>query len=767
MREARLARHGSDATLELFQGLPSLSDEDLDDLDDAPNAEREETEERVVDSASASRTIAELEVEIGVLLHLEELAFQVRCRSTDRKWEELASLLQTGEMFDAEGHRRKLVVFTEHRDTLNYLTERIRTLLGRDEAVVTIHGGLSREERAHAQEAFTQDKQTQVLVATDAAGEGINLQRAHLMVNYDLPWNPNRIEQRFGRIHRIGQTEVCHLWNLVASETREGEVLHTLFKKLEDEREALGGQVFDVLGKVQFENRPLRDLMIEAIRYGDRPDVRAKLTRVVDQAMDRQHLQALLEERALASEVMDVVRVRQIREEMERAIARRLQPHFVASFFLEAFKRLGGRCYEREPHRYEITHVPITIRNRSVFRSSRTPILQRYERIVFEKERILVPSKPQATLICPGHPLLDATIDLLLEQHRDLLSQGTILVDPTDMGQAARVLFYLEHTIQDASTDVTGKRHVVSRQLQFLEIDAQGTISSAGYAPFLNYRPLQEDESALVPHLHGAPWLTGNLEEQARTYAIEQLVPRHLSEVRTRREEQINKTYRAVNDRLTKEISYWDNRAVHLKEQESAGKINARLNSQIARQRAEDLLARLERRLNELDAERKLSALPPIVVGGVLIVPQGLLNALNGENGSASVAQFAAETRRIEQAAMAAVMRIEQQLGYIPCDVSTHKCGYDIESRIPGTGKLRFIEVKGRIKGAETITVTKNEILTAMNKPDDFILAIVEVDGDDTTAHYIPRPFQREPDFGATSVNYELKKLLPRGVIPV
>src|SRR5258708_38007900 len=132
-------------------------------------------------------------------------------------------------------------------------------------------------------------------MVSDAAGQRFNLQRAPLMVNYDLPWNPNRLEQRFGRIHRIGQTEVCHLWNLVAAQTREGEVFHTLLKKLEEEREALGGQVFDVLGKVLFDNRPLRDLIVEAIRYGDRADVRAKLTHVSDKALDRQHLHALLE----------------------------------------------------------------------------------------------------------------------------------------------------------------------------------------------------------------------------------------------------------------------------------------------------------------------------------------------------------------------------------------------------------------------------------------------------------------------------------------
>ena len=167
--------------------------------------------------------------------------------------------------------RQKLVIFTEHRDTLNYLENRIATLLGRRDAVLMIHGGLGREERIKAQEAFKFDPNVQVLLATDAAGEGINLQLAHLMVNYNLPWNPNRLEQRFGRIHHIGQTEVCHLWNLVAEETREGDVYWRLLEKLEQARQVLGGQVFEVLGKIQFEGKALRDLLIQAIRYGDLP----------------------------------------------------------------------------------------------------------------------------------------------------------------------------------------------------------------------------------------------------------------------------------------------------------------------------------------------------------------------------------------------------------------------------------------------------------------------------------------------------------------
>jgi len=745
----------------LFSDLPFLSDDDLEALEDAPDAEVEETEERVVDQATAARTMVELQTEIDLLARLELLAWQVRRSGTDRKWEELASLLhQHDTMFDAHGQRHKLVIFTEHRDTLNYLAERIRTLLGRTQAVVTIHGGLSREERLKAQDAFTQDKETLVLVATDAAGEGINLQRAHLMVNYDLPWNPNRIEQRFGRIHRIGQTEVCHLWNLVASETREGEVFQTLLNKLEEEREALGGRVFDVLGKVQFENRPLRDLMIEAIRYGDRPEVRARLTSVVADALDREHLQALLEERALAHEVMDQVRVRQIREEMERAEARRLQPHFIAAFFFEAFRRLGGRWYEREPQRYEITHVPAVLRHRSP-PHSRASILPRYERVVFEQERVRLPGKPQAELLSPGHPLLDMLIALVLEQHRDLLKQGAVLVDETDRGQKPRVVCYLEHTIQDASLDEYGQRRVVSRQMQFIEIDAHGTIRDAGHAPFLDYRPLRAEEQSLLPHLRAIPWLTGDLEAQARSYAIMQVVPPHLDEVRARREAQINKTEVAVNERLTKEISYWDNRAAQLQEQEAAGKSNARLNSQIARQRADELHARLTRRLAELQEERKLSPLPPVVIGGLLVVPQGWIDKWRGNIDP--MQPFADETQYIEQRAMQAVMQRERSLGYEPRDVSAAHCGYDIESRVPATGQLRFIEVKGRVKGAESVIVTKNEILTALNMPDAFILAIVEVDGEQTTIHYLTRPFQHKPDFAATSVVYDLHHLLSKG----
>ena len=203
--------------------------EDIDD-DDLPPNEQEQMEEQVVDHASAAATIAELEAEIRTLKRLEKMANDVRVSGIDRKWDELSHLLQDNDaMFGKGGQREKLIIFTEHKDTLNYLTEKIRSLLGNAESVVTIYGGMLRDDRRKVEERFKQDVEVRILIATDAAGEGINLQRAHLMINYDLPWNPNRLEQRFGRIHRIGQTEVCHLWNLVANETREGFVFQRLF----------------------------------------------------------------------------------------------------------------------------------------------------------------------------------------------------------------------------------------------------------------------------------------------------------------------------------------------------------------------------------------------------------------------------------------------------------------------------------------------------------------------------------------------------------
>src|ERR1700676_1649873 len=327
LREEKLMRQTGSAPLHHSPVLPAY---DPDDIDEVPGNEAEEAEEQIVDHATAAATLAELEAEIVILRDLEERALRLKLSGQDAKWRELESILDEPLMLDSTtGLRRKVIIFTEPKDTLEYLQQKITARVGEAAAVVVIHGGIAREARRAAIAAFNSDPIVRVMIANDAAGEGVNLQRgAHLMINYDLPWNPNRLEQRFGRIHRIGQTEVCHLWNLCAANTREGEVYVRLLEKLEEARAALGGKVYDVLGEL-FEGHALRDLLVDAIRYGDRPETKAELFRKVDGVVDVEAIEKLVAERKLTSEGMDPHAVGEIREQMERAQARRLQPHFI------------------------------------------------------------------------------------------------------------------------------------------------------------------------------------------------------------------------------------------------------------------------------------------------------------------------------------------------------------------------------------------------------------------------------------------------------
>ena len=514
LREERLVLRGRQAAPETLTPEtllpPALADLPEDD-DDLSAEEQETLEETLVDEASAARTIADLEAEIAILRVLEVQAKAVVASGQDRKWDELSRILQNDPaMRDAGGRMRKIIIFSEHRDTLNYLHHRIAGVLGSYDAIVTIHGGTHRDERRRLQAEFWSNPDVRVLVATDAAGEGVNLQVANLMVNYDLPWNPNRLEQRFGRIHRINQQEVCHLWNLVAKETREGEVYHRLLKKLEVESDALNGRVFDILGEV-FEEKSLKDLLLEAIRYGDRPEVRARLTQRVEHALDYDNFRAILDRNALAQETMSAERLYAVKEEMEKAAARRLQPYFVRTFFMQAFEALGGTIYPREAGRYEITHVPAAIRERDRLITGRNrrdlaPVLRRYDRVCFTKEAVRPLDKPgigYAVMLHPGHPLLLAVTDILLEQHRNLLRQGTILVDPADEGEEPHLLFMLTHEVK------AGSGQVLSKRLQFVDVGPDGRSTFGGWAPHLDLEPLRPADRALLGESIGGALAAG------------------------------------------------------------------------------------------------------------------------------------------------------------------------------------------------------------------------------------------------------------------
>lgn len=765
-REITAGPYGEDGGLRTrLDLLLGRAADDIDDrLDDLDGEELEALEEDVVDAATAARTLAELDIEIRVLADLEELARRVRQSETDRKWSELRNLLEDNELFrDGHGNLRKIIIFTEHKDTLNYLVDKIRALLGRDDAVVAIHGGVRREERRKTQQLFTQDKNVQVLVATDAAGEGLNLQRAHLMVNYDLPWNPNRIEQRFGRIHRIGQDQVCHLWNLVAANTREGEVFVRLLEKIDEQREAYSGKVFDVLGEA-FEDQPLRMLLIDAIRYGDQPEVKARLHTVIDATVGK-GLSTLIEDRALHREVLAAAEVDQIRRRIQEAQARRLQPHFVEAFFLTAFGQLGGRISVRETSRYEISNVPQLIRDRDRQIGWGAPVLARYERVTFDRAHRYREGQPRADLLAPGHPLLDAVLDLTIEQRRETLKQGAVLVDRDDHGETPRMLVALTQAI----TDGHDPARTVSKRFEFVELMPDGSTRAAGPAPYLDYEPLRAAEQATAESALDQPWLADGIEDVATAWAIEHALGPHMHEVERRVLPAVARTRTQVRQRLTAEINRWDARHADLLDQRAAGRELKKNTPEIAYRRARDLERRLQRREAELDADARLTALPPIVAGGALVLPQGLLDRLAGRR-SEPAATYARETARIERRAVEAVLAAERRIGRDPEEMPHNHPGYDIRS-VAADRRVVRIEVKGRIAGADDFVITRNEVLTAKNLGGDYRLALVEVSADGPLAdrvRYLTCPFDgtNTDDFRITRFTLNWSRTWQQGGAP-
>ena len=702
----------------------TLDFETYDDFDEELSAtEREDLEDRleeVIDLATAARTVEELELEISVLKELVSLARKVRHLGIDKKWTELSSLLQDNLLRGGEdGKIHKIIIFTEHKDTLRYLSEKIRSLIGREEAVVEIHGGKKRPERKLAQERFSEDPHVSVLVATDAAGEGLNLQRAHLMVNYDLPWNPNRIEQRFGRIHRIGQTEVCRLWNLVASNTREGEVFARLLQKIEQQGRAYNGNLFHVLGEGDaFQDKPLRTLLIEAIRYGNDPVVKDRLNQIIDDSVTI-GLAELMEERALHPEMFAKLDVEGLRALMEEAQERRLQPGFIRNFFVVAFERLGGKLKPRESESFEISRVPRRIRERALLTVRRAPVVENYERVTFKRELRAVEGKPSATLLAPGHPLLDAVIDLTIEDLGGSLAQGTIFIDRTDKQKdAPSTVFAVEQKLVNSLVPPM----TVSRHFDFIEVDSHSEGSLSNTAPYLDFEAPGPQELAAVQEIIASMPVSASDDNAARRWAVELGMDATLKRQREMVEQRVEKTRVQVTERLNKEINHWDtehNRLLYSEDEGKSGSISA----STAYERARALEARRNRRLQELEREEALVPLPPVVRGAAIVIPSSLLTPAGEE---AEAALFAKNRKEVERRAVDLVLSREREMGHVPQEMAQNNRGFDIKSR-RSTGEIVYIEVKGRIQGSDTFTITSSEVSFAQTQGSAHRLALVSV----------------------------------------
>lgn len=757
--------------LDSSQNTMNVGDlDDFDDLwDEADENQQGQLEldiDRIVDSTTSARTIEELDAEIGMLDDLVAEAREVRGCGHDAKWIQLSDILQE-HVLDAGTAElpHKMIIFTEHRDTLEYLRRRIETLLGQPECVAVIHGGMSRDERRNIQERFVNEPQTRILVATDAAGEGLNLQRADLMVNYDLPWNPNRIEQRFGRIHRIGQKRVCYLWNLVAKNTREGEVYGKLLGKIQTMDKAYEGRLFNVLGDGKaFNGESLKTLMLQAIRYGDDPSVQARLDQVIDSGVS-QGLDELLRERSAHPERYTSLDVEEVRRLMERTRERKLQPGYISAFFLPAFTRLHGTIRQREKGRWEITHVPAVVRNKAIERNRRKPLAESYERVTFIPELTHIGNgKPDATLIAPGTPLLDAVTELVTERYGAMLDCGTVFVDRTDsQPQASILMMAVEQSITN------DRNETVSRHFDYMQLADHSDPGFSPAPPYLDYDAPALDECSVIDTMLQDPWLREDHTALMQQYVYRQGTKPRLEELQARIDSENEHVLTQVEGRLNAEIEYWYEQYNRLHEDErNKGAHGKNMNSGIAKRRAEAYEHRLEDRERDLSRPVRLHARPAVIRGVALVVPERLLDERLHRQASRL---FARNTAEVDRRAVELTLQAERALGRAPKEMPHNNKGFDIRST-DASGRTLFIEVKGRIDrpDVDTFTVTANEVAFAQSQGDRHRLALVRISPigpEHDRIRYVTRAFDAiTPADSTRSFNERLDDYWQRGTMP-
>ncbi|MDF2468251.1 MAG: helicase domain protein [Rhodococcus erythropolis] len=556
-----------------------------------------------------------------------------------------------------------------------------------------------------------------------------------------------RIEQRFGRIHRIGQEEVCRLWNLVASNTREGAVFERLLEKIEEQRKAYGGKVFDVLGEA-FADTPLRELLLDAIRYGERDDVKAKMHEVIDHKVS-DGLKELLDERALASEHLADADLAKLRAAMDEARARRLQPHYIELAFKAAFTRLGGRIAKRERGRYEIANVPAQIRA-----TKYQPIATKYDRVSFDLEHVHSEELARADLLAPGHPLHDAVMDEAIRHFGGALNSGTVLVSAT-LEEPHLLVGVVEEV-----TDATGA--AVSRRFGYAYVDSLGTVTPAGPAPYLDC--VAAPDTPAVAAARQLPWLA-EAEDRATSWIITTQLPEYLAEVQPRRSAELAKCRELVVKRLEGERDRMLLDAAVAAEKEQAG-VKPKETAESLNRKAVELDARLRKRLDVLEKQASMSTKPPRIMTAAMVIPVGMLD----HDLPASAPMHAKETKEVERRGVNLVMARETAVGRTPVEQSFNNKGFDILST-DANGDTYRIEVKARLDGATDFFVTHNEVMVGKNAVPRYRLALVKVDPrgpDYDDVRYLDNPFASTNlgDFDATGVRGDWNKMWNKGTEP-
>lgn len=690
--------------LELGKWLSERGTLDEDALEDSPEAERLRQEEDLVERLTAADTREELQAEIETLDKLVRLARETEKRELETKLGELRKVMLDERI---QGNKEKLLIFTESRDTLEYLAEKLK---GWGYSVVTLHGGMNLEARIRAEHEFRTT--AQVMVSTEAGGEGINLHWAcALMVNYDIPWNPNRLEQRMGRIHRYGQQKEVHIYNLVAADTREGIVLQALFAKIERIQAALGSdRVFDVIGE-QIAGRSLQELIVDAVsQRRTLEEIVAEINAVPDEEAIRQAREATLE--MLATRHIDLQRVL---GEDRRARENRLVPEYIERFFERACYFAGVSIERRRDRLWRVPSVPYELRNVSHdFKNRFGEVFREYPKIAFDKQTA---RQQEAVFVAPGHPLLETMMDHLLEMCEPDVRRGAVFADPD--GRLDGWLWFVEGEVRDGSNVVTGKRLFAIHQ------PIQGEMRLVNSSVLWDLKPLTNVAALETPPR----------EDAVIAFAVTNVIEAYRSDLLKQRERdaEIKRKYGLRS--LEQMIGEADARLIEYETRRIKGDTLRvpEVEVQNEERRREELRARKQALEEEIRRETSLLPATPKVLGVVRVLPQPAQPVQM---------RYDPETEAI---GMRVAMQYERDHNRLPEDVSKENLGYDIRSSAltsaaeGRTSDVRYIEVKA-FTTTGALVITPNEWLMAQRLGDEYWLYIIEHAKSEPILHTIQNP---------------------------
>ncbi len=689
---------------------------DEEALEDAPEKERLRQEEDLLSRLTAAETREELEEEIRQLADLIRLAREAERHEVETKLNELRRVLDD-EAIQRTGE--KLLIFTESRDTLDYLTEKLRTW---GLSVVALHGGMSLDARIRAEHQFRE--QAQVMVSTEAGGEGINLQFCALMVNYDIPWNPNRLEQRMGRIHRYGQQKEVYIYNLVAADTREGKVLQALFRKLERMQQALGSdRVFDVIGDV-LPGRSLRDLIVDAIASRRTlEDIVSEIESVPDEEAVRRVREAALE--ALATRHIDLGR---ILGEEQKARENCLVPEYIETFFQRACVLLNIPLEKRRDGLWRIPRVPYELRQVSQdFKNRFGEVFSEYSRIAFDKQ---IARQKEAVFVAPGHPLLESGINHILQRSADDLRRGTCFSNPE--GRLDGWLWFLEGELRDGHNRVAARRIFAIFQPRTGE-----GFRLVNSSILWDLKPL--DKVGLKNGVGAPP-----PEDEVIGFTAARVLEAYRAEVlaERRRDADIKRKYGIRS--LEQLILESQARLIDYETRRAQGQPVPHMEIINEQRRQEELLARKQALENQIRRQTSLLPSPPKVISVIRVLAQPVVD------------DELRSDAEIEAIGMRVAMDYERQRGRAPEDVSSQNLGYDIRST-DLDGSLRYIEVKARATTG-SVVLTPNEWLMAHRLGGQYWLYIVENAATEPVLYTLQNPAAKlQPEEVVDIVRYVVK----------